>query len=136
MPTEQDETGAVSVSVVVVVDVVVFPFVVVVVVVVEVPVVVCVAVTGGAVPAGAVASLFTTTSVGPTDVAGTTCEVTEVDGMDCVTTSSAGTVDPLTPCGVVFDSRDRGFDAGIDCNSVEISEAVPVVAGTVTGAFA
>jgi hypothetical protein len=137
LPTEQDETGAVSVSVdveVVVVDP--FGFVTVVVVVVFVVVDVCVAVCVGAGPAGAVASLFTTTSVGPTDVAGTTCEGTELAGMDCVTTSSAGTVDPPTPCGVVFDSSDRGFAAGIDCNVVAISDAVPVVAGTVTGAFA
>ena len=122
-------------SVVVVVAVVVLPFVVVV-VVVEVPVVVCVAVTVGAVPAGAVASLLTTTSVGPTDVAGTTCEVTEVDGIDCVTTWSAGAVEPDTPWGVVFDSSDNGFAAGIDCSVVAISDAVPVVAGTLTGAFA
>ena len=77
LPVLHALTGAWSVSVVV--DVVVVEplgFVTVVVVVVFVVVEVCVAVCVGTGPAGAVASLFTTTSVGPTDVAGTTCVVT------------------------------------------------------------
>jgi hypothetical protein len=72
-PVLHELTGASSVSVVVLV-VVVDPsgFVTIVVVVVFVDVEVCVAVCVGTGPAGAVASLFTTTSVGPTCEAGTT----------------------------------------------------------------
>jgi len=86
--------------------------VVVVVVVVLVPVVVCVAVLVSVVPGGAVAWGFTTRSVGPTWLAGTTAEGSSVAGTGFDAVASDGVGVACAPTGTVFDSIESGLFAG------------------------